>query len=197
MSSVTEKKIMARAAFKEKRRMLDALERERLDRELCHRIISSEKYKTATTVLAYYPIKNEPDILPVVRDALRQGKRVAFPVSDRNTFSLSFHTVSSLDEMSDGAYSIPEPSQASAPLGDKDWEDAICIVPALAYDRQGYRIGYGKGFYDRFLSQFSGVSVGIAYDGTLCDILPRESTDRRVDIIITEKEEIIVSEDAK
>ena len=68
---------------------------------------------------------------------------------------------------------------------------ALCVVPALAFDSTGNRLGYGKGFYDRFLINFIGLSVGITFDELKCNSLPHENTDISVDIIITDKEIIL------
>ena len=191
MDAILDKKREARAIFREKRRSLDPKKKAFLDEALCQRLISCEAYASADVILAYYPIKNEPDVLPIVRDALSRGKRVAFPISDTEGFELDFRFVRSLDDMVCGSYAIPEPTTDAEGFSSGESSKALCIVPGLAFDRDGFRIGYGKGFYDRFLSGFGGVSVGLLYEEFLTERLPREKTDAAVDIIMTEKEEIL------
>lgn len=71
-----------------------------------------------------------------------------------------------------------------------DFSDSVCLVPGLAFDREGYRIGFGKGYYDRFLLNFSGLTVGMCYNKCIEDNLPRGYYDCPVDILITEKYKI-------
>ena len=101
---------------------------------------------------------------------------------------MSYRAVSSLDELSPAAYGIPEPPE-DAPVYDpaKDSGSAICFVPGLVYDRMGYRVGYGKGFYDRYLSAFSGCKIGVVYSDYILKSVPRGRFDVKVDILLTEK----------
>ena len=114
---------------------------------------------------------------------------MAFPISDPKTCTLSFRLVSSLSELSPGAYGIFEPT-ADAPFAENDFL-TLCVVPAVSFDRFGFRLGYGKGFYDRFLADFHGKSVGLIDSRLLTDSLPRDEFDKSVDLIITEREEWI------
>ena len=151
---------------------------------LCEKILDLAEFSRADVVLLYYPTKNEPSLLSVAKAALKENKRVAFPISITKTCTLEFREISSLEELASGAYGIPEPPfDANIP---NLTEKSLCIVPALAFDKNGFRIGYGKGYYDRFLSHFNGISVGAVFDSHICDSLPTESTDLPVNIIITE-----------
>ena len=140
--------------------------------------------RRADTVLLFYPIKNEPDLLPLVNILNREGIAVGFPISVTDPVSLDFRRVERIDDMETGAFGIFEPSKDS-PKAELS-SSTICVVPALAFDRDGYRLGYGKGFYDRFLADFKGLSVGVTYDGFIADSLPRDEYDLCVDMIITQ-----------
>ena len=72
-------------------------------------------------------------------------------------------------------------------------QQSICIVPAVVFDKEGYRIGYGKGFYDRFLSNFTGVKVGLVYSNMILPKVPRGRFDKHVDIIISERGVVAVN----
>ena len=87
-------------------------------------------------------------------------------------------------ELARGSYGICEPTGERELFGD---ENTLCVVPAAVFSKDGYRIGYGKGYYDRFLADFKGISVGFSYDATLVDSLPFDEYDARLDMIITEK----------
>lgn len=180
---ISEKK-EARKFFLEKRLALTARRLAAASAALCEGIVSLKEFTDADTLLIFFPSRNEPDLLPLVRIALSLEKNVAFPISFPDTCTLEFRCVSDLSELKEGTYGIPEPcaDAPTPPITNK----TLCILPALAFDRQGFRLGYGKGYYDRFLSQFKGVSAGAVIDGFLCDQLPIEHTDIPTDIIITE-----------
>ena len=191
MISIGEKKKEIRRHFVDMRKSISAEDKAALDSLLFEKTVSQKSYIDAEYVLVYYPIKNEPDILRIAEDALKKGKKVAFPRSNTKEFTLDFGVIDSLDELVCGAYSIPEPSSLSVSYVDND--KTLCIVPGLAFDRNGKRIGYGKGYYDRFLKDFGGVSVGLCYSQFLVDSLPVDDYDISVDIIISDKEEIFIN----
>ncbi len=155
------------------------------DEFLCARIAETEAFRNCKTVLLYHPIGNETNVLPLMDMAVSQNKRVAFPKCDKATHKMTFYYTSSLDELNKGAYNIPEPTTAQAFRG----EASVCIVPALAFDRSGNRLGYGGGYYDRFLADYTGVSIAPVRDGFLSDeLLPSDEYDRSCDILITSEE---------
>ena len=191
MSDILQIKKETRRIFLEKRKSISEIGRRLFDEALFLKTVSLDAYKNAEVLLAYYPVKNEPNVLPIVLHAISEGKRVAFPISDPEGFALDFRFVGGLADLSEGTYSIPEPSADADKYVNN--EKTLCIVPGLAFDREGKRIGYGKGYYDRFLSIFSGVSLGLCYSDFLVDKLVSENTDISLDIIITDKEEIFVN----
>ena len=173
-----------RQALKEKRAAIPAERRERLDGKIVKAIASTSLFQNASEILLYVPIRGEIDLLPLARIAWEMGKPVSFPRCDTEANSLTFHRVASADELTAGAYRIPEPS-ADAPLCVPD-ERALCIVPALTFDPSGARLGYGKGYYDRFLSKFPGICVGASYAELLVRRVPTEAHDRSVSYLFTE-----------
>ncbi|MBQ8331611.1 MAG: 5-formyltetrahydrofolate cyclo-ligase [Clostridia bacterium] len=174
-----------RAHYRQIRKRISPQSRTLLNAALCSNLASLPCFREADTVLFYYPIHSEPNLLALAKHAQELGKRIAFPVSDEQTCTLTFRQVCCVESMRAGAYGIPEPTEAD-PLV-TDFTHALCIVPALAFDPFGYRLGYGKGYYDRFLSHFDGCSVGVLFSCCLDDRLPRDAHDRPVDRIVTEK----------
>lgn len=176
---ITAQKRELRAYYKEKRAALPEDVRRTEDAAICRAIVECEAYLSADTVLLYYPIGEEINVLDVFFDAVRRGKKVAFPRCEtcNGEKYMTFRYVKTLDELEKGVYNIPCPSAfAEVANGEK----SLCIVPALAYDAQGYRIGYGGGYYDRFLQNYCGVSLGVYRTGFLSETeLPRESTDEK------------------
>ena len=171
------------------RASLSAEERSEWNGRICDTILRSDAFLSCRTLLCYSPVRGEIDLTPVVEQALSMGKQVAFPVSHTENYTLTFHPVHSLQELRTGAYQIPEPNGTIPAIA--DFSDALCLVPALAFDRDGFRLGYGKGYYDRFLAVFGGHAVGAVYTACLWDRLPRHDTDRSVDQIFTEKGDIL------
>ena len=184
MNTKNEKNAL-RSEYRKRRAELDIEKKKQLDEAICRRIISLSCFRYADTVLTYYPIKGEIDITPVALEALRRGKRVAYPVCMPEG-KMVFRYVDGISSLRErGKYSIPEPED-NAPEFEGD-TNAVCIVPAFAFDRDGFRLGYGGGYYDRFLKRFQGTSVGAVYEDFLSDTLPRGYYDIAVNVIITER----------
>ncbi|MBQ7820669.1 MAG: 5-formyltetrahydrofolate cyclo-ligase [Clostridia bacterium] len=190
MYEIRSEKNRLRKKYSEIRDNISAEEKEKLDKRICNRLLSLVSYRFADTLLLYAPIKSEIDIMPVAQAALKAGKRIAFPRCIPENSQMFFHYVSSLDELEHGSYSIPEPS-ADAPMFDKSAphsrESCICLIPALIYDSHGFRIGYGKGYYDRYLHDFKGTKAGIIYNSCIADSIPHGRFDLKVDFTVSEK----------
>ncbi len=152
--------------------------------EICRKITELDAYKTAKTLLLYAKTGSEIDLLPLFEKAQKDGIACAFPrcISDG---IMEFYYVNSLSELQKGAYGIMEPT-AECPV--TDFRGTIAIVPALAYDKDGYRLGYGGGYYDRFLAAHPVFAVGIAYSACTTHCLPHGEFDKAVETVITEKE---------
>lgn len=184
-NEIAEQKRVLRSELLARRSVLDAADRLAWSESIARHVVASESFCRAKTVLCYAPVRGEVDPLPIAREAWRQGKQVAFVRSNVEDGTLTFCRVDAPQELIEGAYRIPEPPE-SAPILSA-FDDALCIVPALAFDRRGYRLGYGKGYYDRFLSDFSGRSVGLCYSRLLCDAIPIDAHDVAVDEVFCEE----------
>ena len=184
-TEIAEQKAALRRLLKQRRAAIPHADKQEADRLLCERLLAHAAFRSCRILLTYAPTGSEPQILSLATEALRQGKRVAFPRCGKQG-QMRFHFVSSTEELVSGAYGIREPSE-SAPVYEGEAQ-ALCVVPALAFDKDGYRVGYGGGYYDRFLATFCGVSCGLTYEACLYDTLPRGEFDRPVTLWITEKE---------
>lgn len=181
---IFEDKKSARTFFSTLRSSIPLNQREKKSLKISSEILKSEEFLTCDTILLYYPIKSEPDTLSLFQKATNKGVSVAFPISIASDYTLDFRAVNTLNAMSLGAYGICEP-QPNAPRA-KITEKTLCIVPALSFDANKNRLGYGKGFYDRFLKDFPGKSIGITFSELICEQLPFDENDIRVDKIITD-----------
>ncbi len=187
MNTLKKDKDSLRREYLEKRAGMDSLVKHQRDLKICSAATSLAGYRWAEYVLMYAPAKGEIDVMPIAYDALSKGKKVAFPRCNKENCTMDFHIVPSLDELQIDSYGLREPPSA-APIYDPCGAgDAICFVPGLVFDREGYRLGYGKGFYDRYLSNFKGNIVGIAYSDFIIPSVPRGKFDISINILLSEK----------
>ncbi len=173
-----------RAAVKAKRDAIPADEKKQADAAILARILASEEYRNASAILLYAPYGSEINLLPLVRAAREAGKPVAFPRCDTAQNTMQFYVLEPHARLQPGAYNIPEPP-ADAPLCPLD-ERTLCILPGLTFDASGGRLGYGKGYYDRFLATFKGVTVGALYERLLVKEVPTDAHDIPVQLLFTE-----------
>ena len=184
-TALADQKHPLRKRLLARRAALDESDRVVWSEAIARHVMASESFRAAKLILCYAPVRGEVDPLMIAREAWRQGKQVAFARSNTESCTLTFCLVKSLDELTEGAYRIPEPP-TDAPIV-REFSDALCIVPALAFDRRGFRLGYGKGYYDRFLSEFEGKSIGLCFSRLLCDALPTDAHDCAVGEIFCEE----------
>ena len=186
---IRKHKIEIRKQHLERRAKISLDVREVRDRKICNHILASAAYRYADVLLLYYPVKGEVDVLPLMTAALAAGKKVAFPRCHEQDHTMTFHYVSSEADFEKGAYGLREP-YASLPAFDPltdGGQNVLCIVPAVVYDRKGYRIGYGGGYYDRFFGIFKPASIGVAYEEFIVKSVPHGKYDISVDVVASER----------
>ncbi|MBQ8164134.1 MAG: 5-formyltetrahydrofolate cyclo-ligase [Clostridia bacterium] len=187
ITPIKREKDAIRKEFSSKRDSIPAQTRELYSEKICNYAKGLISFRHADIILLYAPIKSEIDILPLAKFALESGKRIAFPRCNTENRTMKFHFISSFDDFEIGAYGIREP-KAHLPVYDPEKTSgvAICFVPGIAFDVYGYRLGYGKGYYDKFLNVFKGSTIGFAFSDLITDKLPRGRFDLHCDIMITE-----------
>ena len=164
------------------RKSLDPRRREESSRRIVQLILSLPEFVKAKNILLYCPVKGEPDLTPLFEKILRKGSRLALPkVAGEDLELIRVENPLHLEE---GAYGIPEPSTGKR-LDPEEIE--FVAVPGIAFDREGYRVGFGRGYYDRLLKRVSAPKVGVAYSFQVLDRVPREEWDEPVDLIVTEE----------
>lgn len=174
-----------RKALKEKRASIPPEEKKELDQAIIGQILASEAYQNADILLLYAPIQSEINLLPLVRSARKDGKSVAFPRCDAEQGTMQFYLLLEDARLTPGAYGIPEPP-SDAPLCIPS-DRSLCILPALTFDPFGMRIGYGKGYYDRFLTTFRGITAGALYEKMMIKRVPAEPHDLPAELLFTER----------
>lgn len=144
-----------------------------------------EIYKKAAAVMTYVSFGSEVKTDAVLEKILRDGKTAAVPLCEGGT-EMTARVIRSRSELSPGAYGVPEPPESSPLILKKDID--LIVVPGLGFDKSGYRIGYGKGYYDRYLKDYRGETVGLCFGACLVAKICRSPRDRKVGFIITESE---------
>jgi 5-formyltetrahydrofolate cyclo-ligase len=155
-------------------------------RKIADMLFETNAYRSAKTLLVFISTPIEVDTSPIIKKALADGKNVAAPISNSADSTMEFYIFHDEGDLKAGAFGILEPDKNSQQV--TEFSDAICIVPGLSFDRRGQRLGFGRGFYDRFLSDFDGVSCGVCFDEFVCDELPVEPTDIPVNLVVTQTE---------
>lgn len=149
----------------------------------------AEEYREAKNILFYASKGNEVQTGQIIREAIKDGKKLLLPVTNTQTAELEISEVSDYPKgLVEGPYEIMEP-KTKKPFPENE-VDAV-IVPGLAFSPDGYRIGYGLGYYDKMLSRLKRSrinirTIGLAYDFQVVEKLPREGHDQPMDAIVTE-----------
>ena len=151
------------------------------DGALCRYVLESEWFRQANTVMAYAAIPPETDLSLVLEEILAAEKTLVLPRCEQDG-SMTARQIDDLRQLISGAYGIPEP-KPDAPVVSASEIDLI-LVPGLAFDRTGRRLGRGKGYYDRFLADFHGKTMGIC--GQLMPAVPVEQHDITMDAVATD-----------
>lgn len=145
------------------------------------KFLKSDIYKNAKTIMSYISIKNEVSTSVINREIIRSGKRLVLPIIDEFDNIIS---ILSEGKLVKGKYNIPEPEDKSKtiPIDEID----IIIVPGVVFDRKGDRIGFGKGYYDKFMNSYTGIKAALAFDFQIVENIESEEYDIRVDYIFSD-----------
>lgn len=174
-----DKKELRKKIREQKRAM--TLERiEEASRKLGELFRATELYRNAKTIYGYLPYNQEVRTVPMLEQALADGKRVAVPKVYGD--EMKFIYLTDLTQVEDGYAGIPEPV-VDGPVADDP--TALVLMPGLAFDKEGHRIGYGGGFYDKFLAQEPNhPTIALCYDFQMLGQLPTEEFDIPVDCVL-------------
>lgn len=167
-----------RKAMLDARSSLSSSMRSMLSNMIQYRVLTLDEFNGAKIVGAYYPINSEVDTRMIMLHAIN-NKILALPKVIGN--DMIFVKVNDLDNLVRGRYRIMEPRD------DNEVKPDILLIPAVAYSKDGYRIGYGKGYYDRYLANNDCYSIGLAYDFQVFNSIPHDENDMKVKMIITDK----------
>ena len=181
-----EEKRRLREQFSQLRHSISAECKALWDAALCRAVLSHPAFLQADALLSFFAVRGEVDLSPVTEAALKKGIPVGYPRCEGR--EMRFFAIQSLADLRPDRFGIPAPHATCPAL--TPGKHTLCLLPGLAAGRDGSRLGYGGGFYDRFLEGFEGVTLFPVYDLLLTDTLPLEPTDQKVLHILTEKGEI-------
>ncbi|MDD5644813.1 MAG: 5-formyltetrahydrofolate cyclo-ligase [bacterium] len=163
------------------------IDRDDASRRICAEVEKNERYKKAATVLLFSSLKDEVDTRRLINNALSAGKNVFLPSCDGKKADMTIGKIGSAGELMPGAYGILEPKQKDCSL-DRLADIEVAVLPGVAFDLDGNRIGRGKGYYDRFLKRMKNHTfrIGVAFDFQLLKKIGGRIHDEPVDLVITE-----------
>lgn len=179
-------KTRLRKKYRSYRENLTPEEKRSLDGRIFQRLLQLEEFRRAEMVVAFVSTRIEVDTHRLIHYCWRNQKKLALPKCLDDRGKMAFFLVSSWEDLQVGRFSLLEPDPTRCPQV-TDWDRSVCIVPGFSFDWDGYRLGFGKGYYDRFLSAYSGIKIGICYHRCIAYRLPRGRYDVPVNYLITEK----------
>ena len=179
-------KTTLRKKFKSVRLCLSEKEKKILDEKLQRNFLESEEYRNCENILVYVSGKIEVDTHLIIENALRE-KNVFCPKCYEKGIGMDFFRIDGFSQLNSGKYGIYEPSETLPVWNCMESKKNLCVVPGLSFDKNGYRLGFGKGYYDRFLSDFEGIKAGLCYENCVSKKLPIDENDISADLLVTEK----------
>lgn len=163
------------------------------DRLITKRLVELSKIDNADTVLLFSSIGSEPDTRFFADELHKKGINAAYPKCGENG-EMTFYIVNSHDKLKSGKYGIAEPEENIADIPEIT-DKTVCIVPGLAFTADGKRLGYGGGYYDRFLAKYPMLyTIGITYEKCIANDLPSMEHDIKIKTIVTEERLVLCNE---
>lgn len=180
-----------RRRFRALRAGLPEGERRAIDAAIAGNVAGLPAFAGADGVFTYLSFGAEVDTRALIERAWGLGKTVALPRVVPGTRQMRWYAVDSLAGLEHSSFGVEEPAADPArEVAPADFRAPVALVPGLAFDREGYRLGYGGGFYDTFLPAFPGISMGLCRTAQLAERLPHDTHDVPVDLVVTEREVI-------
>lgn len=185
------KKKLIREEILKKRKELSKETRDIYSEAIMNKLLSSSYYKDAKTIMCFVNFSTEVNTLNFIKRAIDDGKRIVVPITYPETKQLKPSLLKDLNELEPGFYNILTPKKEFERFIDPKEIDLV-IVPGVAFRKDGYRVGYGGGYYDRFLSKIANVTkLAICFSLQVIEDLPTDHFDIPVDYIYTEKDIIV------
>ena len=183
--NIKEVKSDLRKKYRSFRESLQAGKKNVFDASIKRNLLKLNEYQENDILFLYVSKEIEVDTYGIMEQCWNDGKTVAVPRCVPGTRDMEFYEIQSMDDLEAGTFGVMEP-KVSQCRKITDFSHGLCVVPGLCFDAKGYRLGYGKGYYDRFLSVYQGATAGICYAECIQWNLPHGYFDRPVDVLVTE-----------
>lgn len=175
-----------RKVMTEKRDKISVSEKAHYDQSIFEKLKCSSFYENSKTVFIYVSFRSEVDTIRIINDLLSNGKTVCVPKVNRDKKEMEAYRINSIEDLQKGYFGILEPRASCKKVENTDID--LVLMPGLAFDRTGGRVGYGGGFYDRFLKTVNPgtLKIALAYHFQVLDEVPMEPCDIKIDGILTD-----------
>lgn len=175
-----------RGIMSEKRDSLALLDYQEKSKKIKENLFNKSFFKDSRNIFTFISFKSEVDTHNIIKESLNLGKKVSVPLTLPKTKEMLPVIIKSFEDLKPGTYGILEPDNNTNQIKLDNID--LVLVPGLAFDPQGYRVGYGGGYYDRFFKKLSKntIKVGLAFDFQIIDKCPTNKFDLPVDYILTE-----------
>ena len=178
-----EKTRIRKEVFARRKAITDSEVHER-SMQILRRLTAMDAYKNSSEIFVYVDAKHEVETMDLIRQCMVDGKKVAAPKVRGK--EMDFYWLETLDQLEPGYFGILEPARGEIVT----WPKALILVPGVAFDTKCHRIGYGQGFYDRYLATWSEhTTIALAFDFQIYDAVPFEETDICPQMVLTETTE--------
>lgn len=168
------------------RNALTQQQRKNNSRLMWQHLIKTESYQKADVLFTYISVKSEAETTPFLEQVWADGKKIAVPITEKNR-KMEFVFLNTLEELTQRKWGIPEPEKQNS-ISAFPTEKSLFLVPAVAVDTKGGRIGYGGGYYDTYFSKRkNGLKMGFVFSAQIAENLKMEPTDVLLDGMVTEK----------
>lgn len=178
MKKILRKQYLALRSSKDEIELMES------SKKIIDNLYKSREFLLSQTIMVYVSFRGEVETHGLIKSLLKESKRVCVPLCKSEDCTMTAREVLNFSDLKPGAYGILEPDE-SMTIVPKNEIDFI-IVPGCVFSKGGHRIGYGKGYYDRFLKDCPAKTCGLSYDFCLLDSIPYETTDVPLDMIITQ-----------
>ncbi|PFN29654.1 5-formyltetrahydrofolate cyclo-ligase [Bacillus cereus] len=187
-----EEKVRLRKQIIEHMNSLSEEQYTTLSEQIAASLYAQKEWIEAKTIGITLSMEREVNTYPIIEKAWKEGKQVVVPKCNKGTRTMSFRQISNFDQLETVYMNLREPILVLTEEVNVDGIDLL-VVPGVAYTQRGERIGYGGGYYDRYLVHYKGKTLSLAYDFQMVKHIPVESFDKNVEKIITEKGTMVIN----
>ncbi len=173
-----------------KRRQIPEEKRIQASEKICEYLIHNPMIQKTAILYLYIAKEPELSLMPLLHWSLEQGKCIGVPKVHGET--MDFYQLTTLEQLSQGAFGILEPNDDCPLLQAKE---SICLVPGVGFDKSGNRMGYGKGYYDKYFSQYPDlIRLGVSYEEQVVEQIPADAYDKKMHMVMTPNMQYKISE---